>query len=185
MWITQFQIFVYILLLSVKILGFVYLKLFSVHRNCIPLSQFYWNFQKLLWFKFTFCIVWQKNRENAPLWTGRAGQNGSVAKTKCFTDDHIFAFDRTIFNSWYSHWIAICKMFVSSSYSFKASCIHKLFFPSFQIECIYYSEKCFGSNLHENIAIISCCFFYVLCRDPYYAQRCVLPVSFSVDLLLP
>ena len=60
MWITQFQIFVYILLLSVKILGFVYLKLFSVHRNCIPLSQFYWNFQKLLWFKFTFCIVWQK-----------------------------------------------------------------------------------------------------------------------------
>ena len=135
--------------------GVCVMKLFSLHKNCIPLSQFYWNFQKLLWFKFTFCIVWQKNRENAPLWTGRAGQNGSVAKTKCFTDDHIFAFDRTIFNSWYSHWIAICKMFVSSSYSFKTSCMHKLFFPSFQIECNYYSEKCFESNLHENIAIIS------------------------------
>ena len=40
MWITQFQIFVYILLLSVKILGFVYLKLFSVHRNCIPFRNF-------------------------------------------------------------------------------------------------------------------------------------------------
>ena len=61
-------------------------------------------------------------------------------------------------------------MFVSSSYSFKASCIHKLFFPSFQIECIYYSEKCFGSNLHENIAIISCCFFYVLCTEMRFAS---------------
>ena len=170
MWITQFQIFVYILLLSVKILGFVYLKLFSVHRNCIPFRNFTENFKNFCGSNLLFALFDKKNRENAPLWTGRAGQNGSVAKTKCFTDDHIFAFDRTIFNSWYSHWIAICKMFVSSSYSFKASCIHKLFFPSFQIECIYYSEKCFGSNLHENIAIISCCFFYVLCTEMRFAS---------------
>lgn len=107
--------------------------------TAFPFRNFTEIFKNFCGSNLHFALFYKKNRENAPLWTGRAGQNGSVAKTKCFTDDHIFAFDRTIFNSWYSHWIAICKMFVSSSYSFKASCIHKLFFPSFQIECIYYS----------------------------------------------